>query len=275
MKKLKLLWLLWLFSLIWLNFSSAWLVRSNDFVIEPYNDENEFVYLPYSWFDSSFLCINFDLYVWHLNLSSSVFLWGPMFFVFWDYNFINWPVCFFVPDSSVNIYWSIEAWVEFLTWFQYYFEEEFQSCPDQYTSLECQTEYNLIPISSITQSYCVSNNLCPTIPDNECWTWESNNWSALWINNIQHLGASNIFINIPEEISRDYAYTNNDNNMNIDIEWYNVDYDYINWIINNQNTKPSTDDLNSIITKVLPLFVPWLVIILFIYFVFKFIKKIF
>lgn len=147
--------------------------------------------------------------------------------------------------------------------------------------------------SDVNTWYCVSNNLCPSCPviDQEycennfnlidpqncpsspSGSWSS--WSAVWINNIQHLGASNIFMSIPEEISRDYTYVDSGSSMEIDVEGYNVDYDYINWIIETQNSKPSSEDFNDIITRVLPLFVPWLVIILFIYFVFKFIKKMF
>lgn len=126
--------------------------------------------------------------------------------------------------------------------------------------------------NNIDSNYCENNNLCPV------YTWECENssgvnWSSLYINDIQHIWWPNIYIGIPEEISRDYDYIDED--MYINVSGYNVDYDKITWIINTQNYKPSTEDFNYIVSSVIPLFVPWLVIILFLYWIFRFIKKIF
>ena len=144
--------------------------------------------------------------------------------------------------------------------------------PSQYTSLQCQTEYSLIPISSVDSNYCTSNNLCPSSSPSDCPNvWVSN----IWINDLFHPWAFNIIMNIPEEIDWDYAYTNSWQNMNIDVVWYNVDYDYINDVVDTQNYKPSSSDLSSIVSQIIPLFVPWLCIILLLYFIFRFIKKIF
>lgn len=134
------------------------------------------------------------------------------------------------------------------------------------TSLECQTEYNLIPISSIDSNYCSVNWLCSED------TWDVQ-WSALYINDIQHQSSPIIWINIPEEISWDYTW--DESSFYLDINGYNVDSDYINWIIATQSSMPDQSDFNSLVSNVLPLFIPWLVIILFIYFVFRFVKKIF
>ena len=148
------------------------------------------------------------------------------------------------------------------------------NCPTM-SSLECQTNYSLIPISSVDQNYCTSNNLCPSCEEcEECsyWSW----WvSELFINNINHIGSPRIYMTIPQEISWDYEYTQWWNNMLIDIEWYNVDYEYMDWVVDIQSYKPNSEDFSSLVSSVLPLFVPWLVIILFIYFLFRFIKKIF
>ena len=143
------------------------------------------------------------------------------------------------------------------------------------TSLQCQTEYNLIPISSVDQNYCTSNNLCPS---NECpsYTWDLMPWvSNIWINDIFHPWAFNIYMNIPQELDRDYAYTNSWANFNLDIVGYNVDYDYIEWIVDHQNYKPTSEEFSIIVSQIIPLFVPWLCIILLLYFIFRFIKKIF
>lgn len=145
-------------------------------------------------------------------------------------------------------------------------------CPS-WSSQQCQSEYNLIPVSSIDYNYCESNNLCPLYTGWNCETWDSENWSALYINDIQHNSASVIDITIPEEISRDY--TNENDLFDLDIQWYNTDTEYIEWLINIQNTVPTKDDFNQIISSLIPLFIPWLVIILFIIFTFRLIKKIF
>lgn len=127
------------------------------------------------------------------------------------------------------------------------------------TELECMTNYSLVPVSS-ENPWTVLNS------------WDIS-WSAVFINDIQHESAWTININIPSEISRDY--TNENDILDIQVEWYNVDSDYIESIIDTQNSVPSSDDFNLIISDVLPYFVPWIFIILFIYFVFRFIKKVF
>ena len=139
----------------------------------------------------------------------------------------------------------------------------------EYTSLQCQTNYSLIPVSSVDSNYCTNNNLCPVCP-----VW-SGGVSSLYINDILHIGSPFIYMTIPQELSWDYEYTQWWTNMNIDIEWYNVDYEYMDWVVDIQNYKPNSEDLTSLVSSVLPLFVPWLVIILFLYFIFRFIKKVF
>lgn len=142
-----------------------------------------------------------------------------------------------------------------------------------YSSQQCQSEYNLIPIDEVDSSYCESNNLCLSSSDPiDCPNvWVSN----VFINDLFHPWAFNIVMNIPQEIDRDYAYTNSWNNMNIDIVGYNVDYEKMQEVIDTQNYKPNSDDLSTIVSQIVPLFVPWLCIILLLYFIFRFIKKIF
>lgn len=127
------------------------------------------------------------------------------------------------------------------------------------TELECMMDYSLVPYDSL----CSWNTLD---------SWDVS-WSSLYINDIQYFSSENINITIPNEISWDY--TGDENNFSIFISGYNVDTDYIAWIIENQNTLPNNVDFNNIITYLLPLFVPWLVLILFVYFVFRLVKKVF
>ena len=109
---------------------------------------------------------------------------------------------------------------------------------------------------------CLSAN-CPSV-------WVS--WSSLFINDIQHLGASNIYMSIPEEISRDYSYSNSWEIMEIDVEWYNVDYDYINNVVDIQKYKPSDEDFNNIIW-ILAQYMPIIVIFIGLLFLYKLLKK--
>lgn len=117
---------------------------------------------------------------------------------------------------------------------------------------------------STSLSSCLSAN-CP----NNTW---SVSWSALFINNIQHIWAPIIRMTIPEELSWDYAYTDSGNNMDIEIEGYNVDYDYINWVVNIQKYKPTTEDFTNIVSNLWSYF-KILVFLLFAFIVIKWITK--
>lgn len=134
----------------------------------------------------------------------------------------------------------------------------------------CKTAYNTL---SWNYNSCLWElNSCMSNSWSNCsWTWT--NWSALYINNIQHLGKPIINIAIPEEISWDYVSTGDI--FDLSVVGYNVDPDYIEWIINLQNTKPTEEDFNKLVSEVVPLLVPGLFIIAFLYFAFRFIKKVF
>lgn len=145
---------------------------------------------------------------------------------------------------------------------------------------DCQYTYWLMPIDWIDTEYCMSQDLCPAVDINYCvenqlcpaceLTWWN---SELIINDIQHISAPSITINIPEEFNWDYTW--NDEEFIINISWYNVDTEYISSIITTQNSKPNNIDFNNIVSWLIPLLVPWLVLIAFIYFVFRFVKKYF
>ena len=139
-----------------------------------------------------------------------------------------------------------------------------------YTSQQCQTAYSLIPISSVDSSYCTSNNLCPSwwTPSDCPNVWVSN----LFINDIFHPGAFNIIMNIPEEISRDYAYTNSWYNFNLDIEGYNVDYEKMQSVIDNQSYIPTEEDFQNIIAILTP-YTKIIVFFVFLFIVWAWIKK--
>lgn len=105
----------------------------------------------------------------------------------------------------------------------------------------------------------------------DCWSWDLQ-WSALYINNIQHLWKPNIFITIPEEINWDY--TSEWDDFDLIVSGYNVDAEYIEWVINKQNYIPTTEDLTEVFSN-LGSFGGLLVVCLFVILVFYMFKKIF
>lgn len=174
------------------------------------------------------------------------------FFYNSDYNTID------ISNEYKNWEILINSWVSLGCWTC---ETDLLNCGSQLNTLSWNYNSCLSELNS-----CMSNSWT-----NCSWTWT--NWSALFINNIQHLWKPIINITIPEEINWDYNSTWDLFDLNV--VWYNVDYDKINWIINLQNTKPTEEDFNKIVSEVVPLLVPWLFIIAFIYFVFRFIRKLF
>ena len=147
------------------------------------------------------------------------------------------------------------------------------TCEEQYTSLECQTEYNLIPINSITKSYCELNfNLIDpsTCPISE-GSWVVN-WSSLFINNTQYAWNENIEIFIPDFIWWSIIYNSWSNY--IDIEWYNADTEYIENVIDNTKVTPTPEDATLLVNG-LAEFIPYVFIAMIISFALILINKLF
>lgn len=287
MKKIRLL-TLWLLTLFWLgSFCNSELlsttfnnVGGSSWTWELVFDTNS-VYCIYASYNNSNrrVFVDFQNFSWYVN-THAMNPWPLCFNVWNNDNILKYE---FQGGSYVQLYYFKVIEYTVCDYSDYVPVSDYNTCLSELNTatwnyLSCQSSISWY-VNSLNN--CSSNlNSCNTslssclsanCPNN---TWDIS-WSALFINNIQHLWSPVIRITIPEEFDRDYAYTDSWNNMEIDIEGYNVDTDYISWIIDVQRSKPSSEDFNSIISDVLPLFVPWLVIILFIYFVFKFIKKIF
>ena len=232
------------------------------------------------YFDNSNTSSAFDWSSWPNFVSSYVPFWtNRTWNVFLGCFNNNW----FTNYNRIHSYTSsnnirnkevyIYSWSEYMQAF-------WPSCPTCPTCPECEicqtcpTTWEILSWyileSSVDSNYCVENELCPSCDTPIC-TWD--NWSALLINDEQYDSAWIINVSIPSDYWFDYD--NDWDQVDLTVEWYNVDAEYIEWIINNQKSKPNQTDLNNIITWLLPLFIPWLVVILFIYFVFKFLKKIF
>lgn len=250
MKKLKTL-LFWLWLLFCVNFSNAWYV--NLWTVQSVSASNEVILSTWS-------CV-------HLN--SATCTTNAKFYEDWvlQENTLN---------STTDIFCFTKSW-KYKNWHTSscsLFVNNFSdftlfcpSCPECQECETCPTTWEILSWyileSSINSGYCIENWLC----------WEISTWlSTLYINDIRHESKPFIYINIPEEINWDYTW--DIEQISIDVEGYNKDTDYINSVISSQISKPTSEDLWNLI-NVVTKFVPWLVIILFIYFVFRFIKKIF
>lgn len=261
MKKL-LLSLLLIWSLI-INFSSAeklnvlWNIISSSAVSWSLVLDTNSIYILYANYNSSTrsVYIDFQDYQWTLNT--------------------NYSPLYFSVGSSDNVLNYVFNWWSFN---EFHYDKLYSLTPCDYSDYElksnitegyCTNLYNnLIPVENIDQNYCVDNHLCPSYdcPSN---TWDLQ-WSALYINNIQHVGAPLINISIPEEIEWNYTWSSSQ--FDLDVVWYNVDTEYVEWIIDTQNYIPSSSDF----TRIFWLFwnYAWLLVsCLFVIIFFYFIKK--
>lgn len=126
--------------------------------------------------------------------------------------------------------------------------------------------------SEIDTNYCVWNWLCP----NECWSWTDFSWdlqySNIYINSILHPWKQNIFVDIPDYITRDYSSTGDDFNLYV-WSWYDVEY--IESIIDINSYRPDSEDFTNVFVSGLTLIFPYIFILLLIVFIWKFIKRVF
>ena len=106
-----------------------------------------------------------------------------------------------------------------------------------------------------------------------CETWSvGDNWSALYINWIQHESASLIDINIADWITWDY--TIDEDTFDLDIwSWY--DQAYIDWVVDVQSYRPTSEDFTQTFVWGLILFTPYVVILVFVILVWRLLQRIF
>lgn len=136
------------------------------------------------------------------------------------------------------------------------------------SSLDCQLEYNLIPLNEITSNYCKIN--FDLIEPTEC-PWNNTGdiiFSNLYINNTRYQWASNIFLRINDSLL--YTYNYSGWQITIDVD-YDVDPDYIEDIINKERLTPTNQDFENLITW-MQYYIPYIMIALLLWravFVFK------
>ena len=152
--------------------------------------------------------------------------------------------------------------IDYLSW-------ELASCQN---SSSCDYSWYILE-SEITTWYCETrfNMIEPSDCPNSSWSWEIM-WSSFRVNNFQVMWWRNIYLYIPEWL--DWSYTYVDENLQVEVE-NEGDEEYIQSVIDINSYRPTSEDFTSVFVSGLTLIMPYIVIVLFIIFIRKFIKKIF
>lgn len=254
------IFILWL--LLIPSFSSASFVCSNTFFTS--NDKNWYDYFTIAWSefaDSDLFCLDnriWDNAVWY-SISCD-----------WNYTYLKLyeSVCFYKSE------WINHLCVDYKQSWKWAWGYMDSNCLDfPKNSLQCQIEYNLIPVESVTKNYCEINfdlidpSTCPITE----WSWAVN-WSSLFINGTQYAWNNSINMFIPNYLWRNITF--NDEETNVEIEWYNVDEEYLNNIIDNEKLQPTNKDFENMLVWIVN-FAPYIFICLIIYFLLSRLPKMF
>ena len=258
--KIPLKLLLVLLAIFWLLFActKAWLVEIDrtTYSMWSYNDWH------YTNSDADLNCLQL------VNCSSQNAHWLAYNFDRWLHaQYLNWN------HELANSYGSCTSW-------DIYFGTDWTTCSfqiasyvfDYYTSQQCQTEYNLIPVEDVTSNYCKLN--FDLINPAECPINSGTGaiiWSNLSINNTPYAQNQNINVYIPDFLAWTISF--NDYTTSIDVEWYNADTNYIENVINQEKLTPTNEDFAWMLTWLANL-APYLFITLLMFFFIRLINKI-
>lgn len=230
----------------------------------------EWTYIYYIAWQSSCpsvneICPNIKLNIVNLNDSlqwtwlyltnySSQNVWFSSIYYSWNLQFsqFNWSLLMTCPSADCS-----------------FFEDKLNICLDDYDILwqdfdNLQDSYNAL---SWYYNSCVSE-LSSCLSWSSPWTWD--NWSALYINWIQHMWRSIIDVYIADEIEWDYSF--DDTEFNLYVSWYNVDTEYIDNIIRTQNYKPTSEDFTELVLMLAP-YSKIIIFCVFLFIVWAWIKK--
>lgn len=251
-----------------------------DYTVEDITVSNGYTLLYDFWSNSNVVwnvvCLRLSNF--STTYVSDIFMWFSTNSNYEPYNKIqfsnNFPYQFECIYMNWRYFmWSVTAWYSPITFDLELFvlNDLLSTSIPEKTSLECQTEYNLIPVEDVDINYCVENQLCP----NESWTGDFSGdlqFSNIYINDILHPWKQNIFVNIPDYIMWDYNVVGDDFNIYVGSGY---DVDYINSVIDINSYRPTSSDFTNVFVGGLTLIFPYIVIVLFIVFIRKLIKRIF
>lgn len=208
-----------------------------------------------TWFIQSngLFCTDFD---WYLTSISTTLR------TYYYYSWMNWwssdcPLCPVCPTCSnyyVNLYNS--DWTESSTLIQ----SDLNLYVNSWVSLSTDIVWDYI----FSSDWSCSDNSWVIIG-----SWD---WSALFINWIQHEGKWIINVNIADWVVWDYSF--NDDQFDLDIG-SGYDQDYIDGVIDVQSYRPTSEDFTQTFVGGLILFTPYVIILLFVILVWKLIQRIF
>lgn len=280
--------------LSFIGFSNAWSFTFTGSVSNSFSNYADVVALPIPLVNHN-SCDSIDLSCTFTSVSNGWYVRPKLYYSYSSYsitnkyitadlwnNFLldNWTVNMtlssspcnrFIYFSFSNVWWSVFTFKYSCT-FSWDNVSDGGSCPTcpecevctpQYTSSECQSEYNLIPISDIDSEYCTTNDLCE-------FTWS---YSNIYINDIWFPSKPFIYLSIPDTINWDYTW--NSWSMSVDVWDYNVDTDYIDWLVAMNTYQPTSEDFTNVFVGGLTLIFPYIFIALLILFIRKLVKRIF
>lgn len=147
----------------------------------------------------------------------------------------------------------------------------------------CQYDLNTCQ-NSTWSSNCLETESLLQSCNNDLWMCQSNlsscmsgglsgeNWSALFVNSLQFPGKPIVNVLIPDYITWDYSDDENSFNLSVGSGY---DVDYINSVIDINSYRPTSEDFTDVFVSGLTLIMPYIVIVLFIIFTWKLIKRIF
>lgn len=154
-----------------------------------------------------------------------------------------------------------------------------ESCQESLQNQSCPSTWEILSgyilQSEVTSNYCqVEFWLIDPVNCPASGGTGDVNWSSFFVNNFQVQGARNIYLFMPDFLNWDYTYIDNWNTLNIEVE-NQGDEDYIQSVIDINSYRPTSEDFTGVFVSGLTLVMPYIVIVLFIIFVRKMIKKIF
>ena len=216
---------------------------------------------------------------WSLYISSDWSSYNPWSYTF-DVPLSSLSIKDFLcldDNCSLQLQYEIDWW--YSTCWIYYWNWDFNNyCGDYIWTVnfinerEWESFYDHITLNFdslwsgdcpvVDTNYCVENDLCP-VPDN---------FSQLFINDLEFQSHPVINIEIPDYITWDYTWTESWFNLYV-WSWYDVDY--INSIIDINSYRPTSQDFTYMFVSGLTLIFPYIFVALLIVFMWKLIKRIF
>lgn len=202
---------------------------------------------------------------------------GNDLYRFWIPNIIQWWACPECPtcdpqytsEQCQSVYWLVSSWLLNIC------ENNYNNCQSDLNSCQSNTSWFNDQLNNCNLSLNACNSSLTNCLQYNCpevdYTWDLQR-SNIYINNILHPWRQFVNIEIPDYITWDYSVGDDDFNLYV---WSGYDVDYIESVIDINSYRPTSDDFTNVFVSGLTLVMPYIVIVLFIIFVRKLLKRIF